>query len=144
MNRLSFDLIDKEGAVAITPSIDGVALSALVTDFERSNGYSDPAGGYGGIVPAFFSYGPLEMYFRGQAGNQGEGDRDDEIYVLACDCGEVGCWPLMASVVPTEDGYRWEGFRQPHRPSRDYSAFGPFEFERRQYEDEISSLPRDE
>lgn len=65
MNRLSFDVADKDGAVAITPAVDGIPLSALVTDFERANGYSDPAGGYGGIIPAFFSYGPLDSYFPG-------------------------------------------------------------------------------
>jgi hypothetical protein len=141
MNRLTFNIADDQGSVAITPAIDGIALTALVTDFEHANGYSDPAGGYGGIIPAYFSYGPLDCYFRGKGGNQGESDRDSEIYVLACDCGEVGCWPLMASVVATERGYRWEGFRQPHRPNRDYSAFGPFEFERQQYEHEVDGLP---
>lgn len=142
MNRLSFDVADKDGAVAITPAVDGIPLSALVTEFERANGYSDPAGGYGGIIPAFFSYGPLDSYFRGQGRNPVEGDRADEIYLLACDCGEVGCWPLMASVISTEQGYRWEGFRQPHRPNRDYSAFGPFDFEHQQYEHEIGRLPQ--
>ena len=140
MNRIAFEVAEKYGVLAITPAIDGIILSSLVADFERANGYVDPAGGYGEIIPDFFSYGPLGTYFRGQAGNQGEGERDEEIYVLACECGEVGCWPLMASVVTTERGYRWEAFRQPHRPNRDYSAFGPFEFERRQYEDEVDSL----
>ena len=41
-----------------------------------------------------------------------------------------------------EQGYRWEGFRQPHRPNRDYSAFGPFDFEHQQYEHEIERLPQ--
>lgn len=140
MNWLAFEVTDNQGAVAITPVIDGIALSSLVTDFERNSGFSDPTGGYGGIIPAFFSYGPIDTYFRGSGGNQGESDRDNEIYVLACDCGEVGCWALMASVVATECGYRWEGFRQPHRPNRDYSTFGPLEFERTQYEKEIEGL----
>ena len=143
MNRLAFELTDNKGVIAITPSIDGIALSTLVTDFEEASGYHDPAGGYGGLVPAFLSYGPLDTYFRGQAGNQGESDRDNEIYVLACDCGEVGCWPLVASVVETSQGYRWESFRQPYRPKRDYSAFGPFEFERQHYEGEIRGLPKE-
>ncbi len=32
---------------------------------------------------------------------------------------------------------RWGDFRQPHRPTRDYSAFGPFTFDARAYRTEV-------
>jgi hypothetical protein len=42
----------------------------------------------------------------------------------------------------TVDGDRvtWSQFEQPYRHERDYSAFGPFEFERRQYEEALAAL----
>lgn len=54
--------------------------------------------------------------------------------MLGCECGEVGCWPLSVSVTRLEDGYQWSGFNQPHRAERNYDSFGPFLFDKDQYE----------
>ena len=89
-----------------------------------------PAGGYGGLVPAFFRYGPLDAYFLGQ--DQGNPDR--RTWLLGCDCGEVGCWPLAAHIDTDDDAVVWKEFAQPHRPTWNYSGFGPFTFERASYE----------
>jgi hypothetical protein len=116
----------------VTPHIDGKSLATLVEAFEQASGYIDPAGGYGGLIPAYFGYGPFQDYFTGN--NLPEYFRDlDGIYLLACNCGEVGCWPLIASVRHPDETFVWERFSQPHRPNRDYSAFGPFEFSRPHY-----------
>jgi hypothetical protein len=69
-----------------------------------------------------------------QAGNQGESNKDEEIYALGCECGEVGCWPLMTSVTRLGTSYQWSAFHQPYRPQRSYEGFGPFTFEQHQYE----------
>ncbi|WP_348649120.1 hypothetical protein [Rhizobium sp. WYCCWR 11152] len=141
-NLLSFKFENKdEETVAIVPCVDGVGLDQLVADFERAAGYSDPAGGYGGLIPSFYRFGPLSSYFLGreepvQGGGQGE------IYVLSCECGEVGCWPLVAYVRLHQNKVTWDGFSQPHRPRRNYESFGPFEFERQQYEQVIEDLVR--
>lgn len=50
----------------------------------------------------------------------------------------TGCWPLYASVAPNRDIVRWSAFKQPHRPGRDYSTFGPFEFDRVAYFREVN------
>ena len=55
------------------------------------------------------------------------------IYVLGCDCGEAGCWPLLCRVRLAGDTVIWDQFRQPHRPTRDYTQFGPFVFDAEQY-----------
>ena len=34
----------------------------------------------------------------------------------------------------------WDGFRQPRRPERDYSNFGPFIFGERQYREAVAAL----
>lgn len=135
-----FENIEKD-AVAILPCVDGVGLDQLVADFERATGYSDPASGYGGLIPSYFRFGPLSSYFLGRE-EPVEGDRQGKIYVLSCECGEVGCWPLIAHVRLHQDKVIWDGFSQPHRPRRNYASFGPFEFERTQYEQAVEALAR--
>ena len=139
-NVLSFKLENiAEGTVAIVPCVDGVGLDRLVTDFERAAGYADPAGGYGGLVPSHFRIGPLLSYFLGREEPLGE---QGTIYALSCECGEVGCWPLIADVRLHHDKVIWGGFHQPHRPKRNYANFGPFEFGRAQYEEAVEALVR--
>ena len=117
----------------MTPYVDGTSLAAMVEAYERAKGYDDPAGGYGGLIPAYFNYGSLDAYFTGN-------NRSDYwmklngIYLLGCDCGEVGCWPLIASVYQKDDTICWDRFVQPYRQERDYSKFGPFTFSRARYD----------
>ncbi|MEU6629952.1 DUF6000 family protein [Streptomyces parvus] len=54
--------------------------------------------------------------------------------------GEWGCWPLMARITATSDHVTWASFEQPHRRTRDYSGFGPFHFDRYQYDDAVNAL----
>jgi hypothetical protein len=60
--------------------------------------------------------------------------------VLGCECGEWGCWPLIARITATADFVTWDAFEQPHRKARDYVAFGPFQFDRHQYDDALQAL----
>jgi len=137
LSTVSFE-IGNEDVPAVTPYVDGISLAARVEAYERAKGY-DPAGGYGGLIPAYFEHGPLDAYFTGN-------DKSDHwmglrgIYLLGCACGEIGCWPLIASVYRKEDQIHWDRFVQPHRPRRDYSAFGPFTFSKAQYEDAVKDL----
>lgn len=124
---------EEHGAQAITPWVDGERLDLLVERFEQKAGF-DPAGGYGGLVPEYRRPGPLETYF-GIGGGV-----ENPVAILACSCGEVGCWPLEAEIQRIGDTYRWTNFRQPHRPRRDYAAFGPLVFDARQYEAELRLL----
>jgi hypothetical protein len=141
LSRLSF-LIRDEGAgiPSVTPCVDGRPLSALVAAFERDRCYDDPAGGYGGLIPSYFNYGPAEAYFLGDLKFFAGAGKEDRICLLACECGEVGCWPLEVRVEKEADRIRWVGFGQPFRPGRDYSGFGPFLFDRGQYEEAVLRL----
>jgi hypothetical protein len=127
------------GSPSIMPVVDGTSLADCVSAYEIRKGYA-PTGNYAGFFANGFGYGPLEPYLLGQAA----GDYWREIggiYLLACrHCGEVGCWPLIAKVTSESDFVTWNAFRQPHRPQRDYTGFGPFVFERRSYTDEIREL----
>lgn len=120
---------DHSDVLTLIPVLDGTPLTELASSFERENGL-EPSGGYGGLVPAFFRYGPLERYFLGES--------QDSIwrqgcYLLGCTCGEVGCWPLRARISRMGDTVVWDSFRQPHRPGWDYSGFGPFAFDLEPY-----------
>lgn len=116
--------------LSLTPVLSGAPLTELVLSFEREHGF-EPAGGYGGLVPNWFSYGSLERYFLGES--------DDECfangcYLLGCgDCGEVGCWPLRGRIRRKGNVVIWDSLSQPHRPLRDYSNFGPFLFDLEPY-----------
>jgi hypothetical protein len=131
-NNPSFD------AIEVRPIINGVELIELVLGYESAQKFS-PAGGYGGIVPDFFSYGPLATYYRGE--NDIEFWKDmGGIYVLGCDCGEAGCWPLACSSRANNGTITWSQFSQPHRPEWDYSGFGPFVFDEFAFEESTQAL----
>lgn len=113
--------------LTVTPLIDGIVLTELIERYEHEHGM-EPAGGYGGLVPAFFRYGSFDRYFLGKS--EGEYFNEERSsYLLACQCGEVGCWPLSARISTTETEVIWHGFAQKYQPKRDYSGFGPFVFE---------------
>ena len=130
---------DKPIVYAVTPVINGVPLTQLVASFE-SGQHFEPAGGYGGLVPQFFDYGPLDRYLMGDCEPDSHWANLDGIYVLGCDCGEVGCWPLLCRVTLDGEAVVWDQFKQPHRKERDYSEFGPFVFDAAQYRTAASDL----
>lgn len=132
--KLSFavePLSNDEPVRSIVLIVNGIRLTTLIAEFEREHLYDDPAGGYAGLIPEYFNFGPLDRYFMGaSADSLFAGGR---YYLLSCECGEVGCWPLEARIISNEQQVSWEDFAQPFRPERDYSTFGPFRFDLDQY-----------
>ncbi len=115
----------EESVLAVMPVLDGVRLTDLIERFERSHHY-EPAGGYAGLVPSHFNFGPLDHYFMGA--NSSSVFVGNRFCLLGCECGEVGCWPLEAHILLGVQQVTWQDFKQPLRKERDYSAFGPFLF----------------
>ena len=115
----------------LTPVVDEHPLTELVAEFESRQGYS-PSGGYAGLVPDHFRFGDLFRYFLGQ--EDGQWPKPGYVWLLACDCGEVGCWPLEARVVAGGETVTWTDLAQPHRRARSYRGFGDFVFDRASYE----------
>lgn len=132
--------LDEHGpaVLTLTPVINKVPLTNLIESFERDHAM-ESAGGYGGLVPAFFRYGPLNRYFLGQSEDE-HLKKKGEYYLLACRCGEVGCWPLSARITATDIYVVWDRFAQEHRRERDYSSFGPFTFELHAYKKAIGDI----
>jgi hypothetical protein len=65
---------------------------------------------------------------------------EDKTALLGCGCGEVGCSPLMARVTVTDETVTWDEFEQPTRPDWDYDEFGPFTFDRSEYERALMAI----
>lgn len=124
----------------LTPEIDGVSLLERVQRFEADRPY-EPSGGYAGLVPAHFRFEDLTQYYLGIETQQWP--RPEHAWLLGCDCGEVGCWPLAARITLTEGTVEWSHFQQPHRPSRSYDDFGPFLFDRQSYDAAVVAAARE-
>ncbi|MFJ6198922.1 hypothetical protein [Micromonospora sp. NPDC092111] len=116
--------------------VDGTLLTGLVDGFELAAGMRPAGDAYGGLIPAFFRFGPLDEHFHGRS----TGATGPRTPLLGCECGEWGCWPFLARIVVTQRWVTWDAFAQPHRPARDYADFGPFRFERRQYDAALRAL----
>jgi hypothetical protein len=131
---------DLRGVVAVVPTIDGIALTDRIHRFELEAGMEDRAVSYGGLVPAYYRFGPMDQHYLA-----GDGSIRDEgkVPLLGCNCGEWGCWPLMARIAVSGDEVRWDDFAQPYRRERNYDAFGPFVFSRVQYGEALRRLMRD-
>ncbi|MFF3215864.1 hypothetical protein ACFYYB_35265 [Streptomyces sp. NPDC002886] len=137
-NEIRFDCHPRGdgGPLAVVPHIDGASLTELVDGFEIS-AKMEPAGdAYGGLIPAFFRFGPMQDHFLGRSTSA----MGPKTPVLGCECGEWGCWPLMARITATANLVTWDAFEQPYRQIRDYSGFGPFHFGRSQYDDALNFL----
>lgn len=68
--------------------------------------------------------------------------------VLSCGgCGFCCCWLLRVKITLSESEVVWSNFYQPHRQGQrgtgrlwDYDGFGPFRFDREQYETALKSV----
>jgi hypothetical protein len=132
---------DLSGATEVVPVVDGQELTDLIHAFEKGADMESRDVSYGGLIPANFRFGPLHRHFL--AGEGAFVNEEGKVPLLGCECGEWGCWPLLASITVDEDGVVWSNFGQPYRPERDYSGFGPFRFDRAAYERALEDLERD-
>jgi hypothetical protein len=137
--HVSFKVEPFEGTFSITPIVNGTPLPEIVAAFEREQHF-EPTGGYGGLIPTWFEYGALDQYFLGHFEKDSYFARKNRVYLLGCQCGEVGCWPLVARIRTESKFVVWDSFEQPHRKDRDYSKFGPFVFDGEQYRQAIAAL----
>ncbi len=110
--------------------------------FAEAEGHPRIAGAYTGLP--FAVYAPPSRHFWGEVES---GRRDQKVELLLCrDCGEIGCWPLLARIVAGKRQVVWFEFEQPHRrsgeplPAWSYDGFGPFVFDRAQYKRALQVL----
>jgi hypothetical protein len=139
LDRVAFR-IDND-SVAI--EVNGRPLVELVGEVERPFAEREGSPGIAG------AYAPLELrvfesvgdHFHGVPGSDLVCGPRDKTVLLGCDCGEPGCWPLMARVEVDPHTVTWDGFTQPHRDERwSYDAMPVLTFEREQYEEALAGL----
>jgi hypothetical protein len=123
--------------------VNGVELPELVREAElpsaRADEEEDIAGNYIGLVAGYMRIDLAGQFLGGQGTPMFDG-AEEKTALLGCGCGEVGCSPLMARVTVTDDTVTWDDFEQPTRPGWDYEGFGPFTFDRAQYERALMAI----
>lgn len=146
MNKVAFiwDPAALDGRGALRIEVDGRDLAEVVGEVERpyaeAEGSPGIAGGYEGISPSQLA-GPVTEHFMGVPGSDLACGPEDKTVLLGCECGEVGCWPLMAEIEPQEHAVVWSAFCQPHR-DWSYEAMRALTFERRAYEAALADAER--
>jgi hypothetical protein len=148
MDQVNFELVPAGGNYAdelnqIKIEVNGTALPELVKEAElpmaRADDEEELAGTYVGLVPGYIRI-DLASQFLGGSGTALSPDAQGKTALLSCECGEVGCSPLLARVTMDEDTVTWDEFEQPTRPDWDYGDFGPFTFARSDYEQALLGL----
>jgi hypothetical protein len=117
------------------------SVRAVELPFATREGAAMIAGGYSGLSSDVVFL--PSRHFLGEPKYEGEGGR---VIVLGCGgCGEVCCWPLAVRMKFREHEVMWSDFYQEFRgPGHSsgewrYDGFGPFIFDRRQYEGALSA-----
>lgn len=124
------------GGPVVGFTIDGVDLRdhiyPIELPFAQNEGHSEFAGSYEGLPASQIL--PPSRHLLGEPRPPGA----IATALLGCECGEWGCWPLLADVHAGPDEVVWSDFRQPHREAPDrqwtYDGLGPFRFGRPGYE----------
>lgn len=116
---------------AVYIAINGEDFIELVREHEspmcRQEGHPNIAGSYAPMSIADFEKGHAEVL----AGTHCK----PKLTLLGCECGFPECWPLDAKIAEEGDEVVWSDFEQPHRRGKwDYSTFGPFHFDKTQYQ----------
>jgi hypothetical protein len=121
-------------------------VRAVENPFAYKEGAASIAGAYAGLPPDVETCPPSRHFL---------GEPSGALYrygaktqVLGCECGEVGCWPLLCLIEASQTRVTWAQFEQPHRNGKGaqspwkYDEFGPFEFDRGQYDAALAALRR--
>jgi hypothetical protein len=135
--QVAFRKLSAPDSQTVEILVDGTPLVDLVRKAESESaaeeGHPNLAGKYAGLpwetLATNLLLGEATGVWSVLEGNQSPGRAP----LLLCECGEPGCWPLIASIDVTPDRVTWRNFRQPYRPKWDHSNLGPFSFDRAQY-----------
>ena len=103
MNRITFKVIKKHKydsgyeSSLVNIFIDDIPLAKIMKAYEMpmatKEGHPDLAGGYHAIEVL----SSLEKYYLGKD-KADWGDEENKTALLGCECGTVGCWPLLCKI----------------------------------------------
>jgi hypothetical protein len=143
MDQIQFQIDRRHDPVdrivdAVSIFINGRDLVQIVREMESPfavlDGKPDLARSYVGLSPNEV-FLPSRRFLRDPETYYDKGGPDGKLAVLACGCGEAGCWPLLARVTLREDTVIWSNSEQPHCRHWRHHGFGPFLFDRFRYLD---------
>jgi len=150
MDKLEFKIQNKENNNyqfnSVTILINGQDLIDLLKAYElpfaKKEGSENIAGGYDGLTPKILIKHLINP-------DEFDTDENGKVSILECECGCDGCWPMKIKVIELEDKTIWTGFEQPHRNIDshkfwDYSNFGQFSFDKKQYYEQLDILQKNE
>lgn len=137
------DTVDENDGVYVGAQllVNGVSLVDLVRQAELPMAQQEGSPGLAGQYS--WCYGTRTYMTDLRRGSK---DPEDFIPMLQCPCGEPACWPLYAWIEVGEETVTWHSFYQRHRQAGssdkpwDYSGFGPFTFDRKQYERALQTV----
>ncbi|MCL4264640.1 MAG: hypothetical protein KJ069_15560 [Anaerolineae bacterium] len=140
MDKIEFKIKDKHKYPEIEIFINEKDFIVVLRDhempFAETEGHPNIAGSYMGLQPHLVL--PPSRHFFGDPDPNYDDyhDIDGKTAVLVCGrCRTSVCWPLLVKIIIMEEMIVWKDFSQPHRKdSWKYDLFGPFEFDRTQYE----------
>ncbi|MFT3808002.1 hypothetical protein [Arenimonas sp.] len=146
MNTIAIQIEESQDAMevpyrAVRISVDGndflEMLRAHEMPYAQREGHSNIAGGY---AWPYASTSTRDAFLGIDA------DENNRVELLACQCGSPGCWPLLVQIDVGPSEVVWSSFEQPHRGEDSaaghwhYNEFGPFVFERSQYEAAVAGI----
>ena len=140
LRKIEWHVDDPDEWADVAIFIDGVSLIDLVKQYEESRDYY-PAGSYGWSPVRWAP--PHSRHFLGESDWTTNGGR---ALLLVCGCQCLGCWDFNGRIIMTADHAEWTDFEQVHRKPGspgghwDYSGFGPFRFDRQQYEAALAAV----
>ena len=155
MDVLKFELTkftygpDKKPSTVVSIKINGRDFLKMVTEHEKKilAGSEDQklAGGHANMCPddlyeeLIFDVNSPEYH-------------NKKTTVLICRCGSYGCGPFLTKVKELKHSVRWTKFEQPFHTKMDarskwgtywdFTEFGPFEFSKENYREQLEFLKR--
>jgi hypothetical protein len=131
---------DERGHKSVRIEVNGRGLIDLVEEVERpwaqAEGNPGIAGKYAWLTNWYVQ---LAAHLFGEAHPMYKDDAGGTA-LLVCECGEPGCWPLMARIERQAGYIVWSDFRQPHRKKWKYNELGPFRFDHAEYDKEVRGV----
>jgi len=129
MHKVEFRVLRNQYSVAVVaPHVEGTSLIELIEAFENKQGWGPAENSYDGIRVDRGFRRIMRQHYLGELDYSSD-DKGPRTALLACQCMEIYCWPLLCAVDVDKSTVTWRQFEQPFRDERNYSAFGPFCFD---------------
>lgn len=129
--------IDRGSHARLRVIVNGRGLREQVRDSEQAG--APPGSGPFGAYAYVASYEFPDGLFDGTPADR-QLRFGDRVALMGCDCGEIGCWPLIVRITDEGATVRWDDFAQPHRPG--WIIEGSFVFDAVAYRTEVAAAEK--